>query len=272
MPALPKLFGRPAQRPDHFPEAGMTILRDAPGRERELWCRCDAGPHGFLSIAAHAHADALSLELRCGGVDVLADAGTYTYHAEPAWRRYFRSTLAHNTLEIEGRDQSVSGGPFLWTRQARSKTIEAEDSGSNGVARWAASHDGYERLPQRATHRREVHLDRRRRVLQIEDRVACRAPLSIRLVFHLGPQIECSLRGKVAELRWDDANGACHAVLQLPDDLSWQAVRGRSEPPLGWYSPEFGVRVPAWCLLGEGRIGDDSFLRSELRFEETAPC
>ena len=27
----------------------------------------------FLSIAAHAHADALSVEVRCDGVDILAD-------------------------------------------------------------------------------------------------------------------------------------------------------------------------------------------------------
>ncbi|MST34736.1 hypothetical protein GHK86_18660, partial [Acidimicrobiaceae bacterium USS-CC1] len=65
----------------------------------------------FLSIAAHAHADALAVEVRHGGVDVLADPGTYCYHGEPAWRAYFRSTLAHNTLELGGTDQATSGGP-----------------------------------------------------------------------------------------------------------------------------------------------------------------
>ena len=42
-----------------------------------------AGPHGFLSIAAHAHADALSVEVRHGGVEILVDPGTYCYHGEP---------------------------------------------------------------------------------------------------------------------------------------------------------------------------------------------
>jgi hypothetical protein len=266
---LPARLERPAARRDHFPDAGMTILRDTPGRDREIWCRCDAGPHGFLSIAAHAHADALSIELRCGGIDVLADPGTYTYHAEPAWRRYFRSTLAHNTLEVAGCDQSVSGGPFLWTQHAQSTEIEFGESESDGVARWAARHDGYERLPQCVTHRRNVELERQRRTLQIEDRVTCRAPLPVRLAFHLGPQIECELDGSLAALHWDDASGRCRAVLRLPDDLAWQAVRGRSEPPLGWYSPAFGVRVPAWCLLGEGRIGNGTTLRSEFWLEES---
>ena len=88
-PAVPKsgtapAVTRPASRPSHLADAGMTILR---GPE-EIWCRCDGGPHGFLSIAAHAHADALSIEVRYDGVDVLADPGTYCYHGQPEWREY----------------------------------------------------------------------------------------------------------------------------------------------------------------------------------------
>jgi len=50
---------RPGQRPSRFADAGLTLLRTS--GENEIWCRCDGGPHGFLSIAAHAHADALSV-------------------------------------------------------------------------------------------------------------------------------------------------------------------------------------------------------------------
>ena len=98
--------GRPAQRPSRFTDAGITLLRTAGPDAPEIWCRCDGGPHGYLSIAAHAHADALSVEVRYGGVDILADPGTYCYHGDLAWRSYFRSTIAHNTAELGGRDQS----------------------------------------------------------------------------------------------------------------------------------------------------------------------
>ena len=113
-----EVSGRPAARADRFPDAGISILRTAAADSPELWCRCDGGPHGFLSIAAHAHADALSVEVRYGGVDVLADPGTYCYHGEPAWRSYFQSTIGHNTVEVGGRWQSVRGGAFLWLRHA----------------------------------------------------------------------------------------------------------------------------------------------------------
>ena len=91
---------RPERRPAHFDDAGLTIMRSAADEGPEIWCRCDAGPHGFLSIAAHAHADALSVEVRHDGVEILADPGTYCYQGQADWRSYFRSTLGHNTVEI----------------------------------------------------------------------------------------------------------------------------------------------------------------------------
>ncbi|HSO64318.1 MAG TPA: heparinase II/III family protein, partial [Ornithinibacter sp.] len=61
---------RPLSPPRSFADAGIHVLRTGPGQGPEIWCRCDAGPHGFLSIAAHAHADALSVEVRHDGVEL----------------------------------------------------------------------------------------------------------------------------------------------------------------------------------------------------------
>ncbi|MDX3523358.1 alginate lyase family protein [Streptomyces scabiei] len=233
---------RPASRPDRFADAGLTILRGPEG----IWCRCDGGPHGFLSIAAHAHADALSLEVRHDGVDVLADPGTYCYHGQPEWRRYFRSTLGHNTLELDGTDQSVSGGPFLWTRQARSRVLVSGTSGE-GTARWCAEHDGY--AP--SVHRRRVELTAVSRELRVVDEV--RGPRrAVRLAFHLGPAIAADLSGRRAVLTWTRDGEDRSAVLDLPGQLTWSAHRGESDPPLGWYSAGFGRKEPATTLIGTG--------------------
>ncbi|MEU6990144.1 alginate lyase family protein [Streptomyces sp. NPDC046465] len=228
---------RPETRPDHFADAGMTILR---GPE-EIWCRCDGGPHGFLSIAAHAHADALSVEVRHDGVDVLADPGTYCYHGQPEWRQYFRSTLGHNTLQMDGADQSVSGGPFLWTRHAHSRVLVAEPK------RWCAEHDGYED----SVHRRRVELTAESQELKVIDEV--RGPgRTVRLAFHLGPDITADLVENRAVLTWTRDGEDRSAVLDLPGELSWQAHRGESGPPLGWYSAGFGRKEPTTTLVGSG--------------------
>ncbi|MEV5175971.1 alginate lyase family protein [Streptomyces flaveolus] len=233
---------RPENRPAHFTDAGMTILR-GPG---EIWCRCDGGPHGFLSIAAHAHADALSVEVRHDGVDVLADPGTYCYHGQPEWRRYFRSTLGHNTLQLDDGDQSVSGGPFLWTRHATSRVLVADTSGE-GVARWCAEHDGY----RPSVHRRRVELTAAEQEVRVVDEV--RGPRrAVRLAFHLGPAVTADLVGNRARLTWTRDGEDRSAVLVLPGELSWRAHRGETGPPLGWYSAGFGRKEPTTTLVGTG--------------------
>lgn len=255
----PPAVTRPARRPAHFPDAGMTILR---GPE-EIWCRCDGGPHGFLSIAAHAHADALSVEVRHDGVDVLADPGTYCYHGQPRWRQYFRSTLGHNTLQLDGRDQSVSGGPFLWTRHARSRVLVADTSGSfdGGTVRWCAEHDGY----RPSTHRRRVELTAASRELRVVDEV--RGPRrGVRLAFHLGPAIAADLVGNRAVLTWTRDGEDRSAALDLPGQLSWRAHRGESDPPLGWYSAGFGRKEPATTLVGTGFTDGTTAFSTVLRF------
>src|SRR5690348_13245928 len=157
-PSSRRVAGRPETRPARFEDAGIHLLRSRPEDGPEIWCRCDGGPHGFLSIAAHAHADALSVEVRYGGVEVLVDPGTYCYHGEPEWRSYFRSTLAHNTIEIDRTNQSVEGGPFLWSTHASSQ-VDQTDIGDSGPQTWSAQHTGYARLDPQLRHARTVALD-----------------------------------------------------------------------------------------------------------------
>ncbi len=256
--------GRPVQRPSRFADAGVTLLRTS--GENEIWCRCDGGPHGFLSIAAHAHADALSVEVRYAGVDVLADPGTYCYHGEPAWRSYFRSTIAHNTAELGGRSQSSERGPFMWVRHAHTREVEVIDDGD--IARWTAEHDGYASLDPPASHRRSVLLDRASRSVDIIDEIDAGCH-DVRLAFHLGPEVEAVLDGSCATLSWSQAAMPGAARLELPFVLQWSLHRGETDPILGWYSPGLGRRVPAFTLLGSGRCPPGAPLATRLEFLET---
>jgi hypothetical protein len=260
--AAHEVAGRPARRPWQFADAGTTVLRTKSGDAPEIWCRCDGGPHGYLRIAAHAHADALSVEVRYGGVDVLADPGTYCYHGEPAWRSYFRSTLAHNTVEIDGQSQSAEGGPFLWLRHADAREIGVQDIGD--AAEWTGEHDGYLALHPSARHRRRVWLDRISRSLDLVDEISG-GPHDVRLTFHLGPEVEADIDGESAFLRWPDASIPGAARLDLPP-LHWSVHRGETAPILGWYSPGLGRRVPAITLIGRGRSAPDEPLITRLEF------
>jgi hypothetical protein len=265
LPERHEIAGRPALRPFRFADAGTTLLRTSGNKLPEIWCRCDGGPHGYLSIAAHAHADALSVEVRYGGVDIFADPGTYCYHGEPAWRSYFRSTIAHNTAELDERNQSIEGGPFLWSRHARSTETDVMDDGD--VASWTAEHDGYLSLDPPALHRRSVLLDRASRIIDIVDQIEGGSH-DIRLAFHLGPEVQAELGGSGAILSWTAACTPGSARLELPPGLRWSLHRGETEPILGWYAPGFGRRVPAWTLLGRGRCEPGTPLTTRLEFAD----
>ena len=265
---------RPDQRPSRFEDAGITILRTTNAGSPEIWCRCDGGPHGYLSIAAHAHADALSVEVRYAGVDVLADPGTYCYHGEPAWRSYFRSTIAHNTVELAGQNQSKEGGPFLWLRQANARETEVTDDGN--IASWSAEHDGYLSLSPPVRHRRSVRLDRGSRAIDIIDDIQG-GEHDVRLAFHFGPAVHAELRDSSAVLSWPAPSApftpSVRAVpgaawLELSPELQWSLHRGETDPILGWYSRGLGQRVPACTLLGRGHVVPGKPLATRLVFLE----
>jgi len=99
----------------------------------------DAGPQGVLT-AGHGHADALSIQLiTTNGRPVLIDPGTFCYVCPE--RDRFRGTAAHNTLQVDGRDQAQPNGPFAWTSMPettvdRWRTSEAFDF-------FTGHHNGY---------------------------------------------------------------------------------------------------------------------------------
>ncbi|MEJ0024604.1 MAG: alginate lyase family protein [Rhizomicrobium sp.] len=245
-------------------DAGMAILRTGSGSD-EIWCRCDSGPHGFLSTAAHAHADALSIELRAGGVEIFADAGTYCYHTDPPWRRYFRSTAAHNTIALAGKDQAAQSGPFMWSQHTVSRLLALDGLEGGNVAAWTAEHSGYAPL----IHRRTVRLDRTARRLVIVDTISG-GDAPGRLSFLLGPHVECRLRENTALLDWMAEGGARHATVELPAQLHWRVARGAEDPIEGWYSESFGRKQPTFQLIGEGMFHGGADVTTMIAFGETA--
>lgn len=242
-------------------ESGLVVLRARSGTPSEIWCAFDAGPLGYLSIAAHGHADALSLELRYGGAPVLVDPGTYAYSGP--WRDWFRSTAAHNTIELGDTSQSESGGPFLWTRHARAKLLETDGIADDAPrAHAVGEHEGYVRQPFRGQHRRKVALDRQAATLTIRDELSAAGPTPPRMSWHLHPDISCRLAGTRAEL----VCGQAVLRLALPGALAWRAMGGSGNVGPGWYSPSFDVKRPTITLVGEGMLSDKLVLETALQF------
>jgi hypothetical protein len=132
-----------------FQTSGLYVMSGDSGRQLVI----DAGPQG-AHTAGHGHADALSLTARSGGADLLIDCGTFEYIGAGDERDRFRGTRAHNTLSVAGQDQAEPKGPFSWGRLPK---VEAEGwIIGQTFDLFAASHDGYSRLPNAVVHRRFV--------------------------------------------------------------------------------------------------------------------
>jgi uncharacterized heparinase superfamily protein len=137
----------------HFPDSGMVVWH---GRPWSVFL--DVGPVGPDYQPGHAHADTLSLECSYQGRRLLVDPGTYGYDRDER-RRYDRSTDAHNTVCIDGRDSSEVWHIFRVGRRAYPLGVEVHCQGDGLTA--TAGHDGYDHLPggPRHTRRLEVRQD-----------------------------------------------------------------------------------------------------------------
>ena len=232
----------------HAPDGGLVILRA--GRRRVL---VDVGPLGYLSIAAHGHADALAVGLAVDGHDLVGDPGTGSYFAHPDWRTAHRSTRAHATVAVDDLDQSVMGGPFLWTEHAAVR-VHAVDLAEGRVD---AEHDGYRRLPTPVTHRRVVDAPPDDDVLLVVDIVTAEgdgAPAPVRTTWPLHPDLAVDADGTV------DPDGTVVArrdggpVLRVVTTSSAPATawRLRGGDPgageLGWWSDRLEQRRPCWFV------------------------
>jgi len=100
----------------------------------------DAGPQG-TGRSGHGHADALSVKLAFGSRPWLVDAGTFCYIGRGDERNTFRGTRAHNTLAVDGLDQSEADGPFAWNFIPET-TAEIWIPGETFTL-FAGSHSGY---------------------------------------------------------------------------------------------------------------------------------
>jgi hypothetical protein len=153
--------------------SGYAVLRSGPVR-----IVFDVGELGYGSIAAHGHADALSVLVDVGNDVLVRDSGTGSY-VEVRGRDDYRTTAAHNTVVVNGRPQADPLGPHLWGRRFHT-TVEAS-SLTPELDYVRASHDGYR--PD-AEHTRSV-LFAKPDLLLVLDRVAGSGSVDAELTWHV---------------------------------------------------------------------------------------
>jgi hypothetical protein len=243
-----------------FPDGGYYVLGCDFDTSSEIRVVADAGPLGYTSIAAQGHADALSFTLSAGGREFLIDPGTYAFHMQERWRQYFRGTAAHNTVRVDGLDQSVQGGNFVWLAKARAGcSLWLSSAQKDSFEGW---HDGYMRLEDPVKHRRLIELDKTARTLLVEDTLEMEEAHDVELLFH------CSERCSV-----DACNGAyvlsrdglsVTLTLPLAEGAAAEVYCGSLSPLFGWVSRALDRREAAPTIVWRARLSGRSVLRTQI--------
>ncbi|MES2159786.1 MAG: alginate lyase family protein [Pseudomonadota bacterium] len=249
-----------AERPRMaFADGGYYLLGHGFGQADEVRAVIDCAPLGYLSIAAHGHADALAFTLSLGGEEFLIDPGTYAYHTQQAWRDYFRGTSAHNTVQVDGQDQSQIGGNFMWLHKARARPLAHQVE--QAVQLFEGEHDGYRRLADPVIHRRRIEFDTIKHVIVVKDTLQCRSEHSIALHWHFaeGCRVAAADGGVLVlgqrqglRMRCDWGDGPA-------------LLRGAQAPIAGWISRRFDEKQPTTTVIWRGKVTGTTEIVTELQ-------
>jgi len=239
------------------------------------------------------HADQLHLDLWRRGINLAQDAGTYLYNAPPPWDNRLTGCEVHNTLTVDGLDQMLRAGRFLYLDRALAQVVAGEPAlpTSDRPEAWSnltARHDGYRRLD--LIHQRAVAalpsggwlvedalLPLQKRFSASRPRTACLHWLlpdwpwrvhcdenGMRFVLSLtSPQevMQLSLQVK------DSPNGApVPAQIQIVRAGALLYGGGTVKPTWGWMSPTYGDKMPALAVRLSARRQPPFYLISEWSF------
>jgi uncharacterized heparinase superfamily protein len=203
-----------------FPDGGYHTQRSGWGPD-DAFLIFDCGP---LGEGGHGHYDLLSVEAFARGRPLLVDPGRFTYSEEPPnLRHWFRGTAAHNTVTVDGRDQT----PYTRKRPdgptAEGRFLGRTTAPGIDVLAGEARSPAYDAL-----HQRRITFVHGRHWV-IEDRLRGETEHEYDLRLHLAPG-HAAIDGETVR-----ADGL---TLQISG-----AAQIRLEP--GWIAPQYGTRVEA---------------------------
>ena len=243
---------KPPNLPTCKPETGTwAYLRDVDGNLRL------------------AHADQLHLDLWWQGMNITLDPGTYLYNAASPWDNPFPATEFHNTVTVNGLDQMTRISRFMYLDWVRGRIVE------QSLQKIVAEHYGYRKLG--VTHQRAVRYEEN--AWLVEDNLISKSQLSRAYRLHwLLPDWEWELeeRGQIIEIGLNFPQGFLKLTLHSSEisKQNFSLIRageliegnGDTFPTCGWYSPTYGVKIPALSLALEATASGTVKFISEFEF------
>ena len=216
--------GRSGRTNASFPHGGYFFQRSG-WESDDRYLVFDCGP---LGEGGHGHYDLLSVEIAAGGRPLVVDPGRYTYaEGEPNLRRWFKGTAAHNTVCVDGLDQTPYRRGKPRGPVAEGRLLGRFESPGLDVLVGQAVSPAYD-----AIHTRRVVFVRGEYWV-VEDRLEAFEHHRYELRWHLPADAE----GRVGLVGPDTVLAPGVALVVAPPH-AWHLESG-------WVAPDYGVKLPA---------------------------
>ncbi len=205
-------------------------------------CVIDCGSISPDYQPGHTHCDVLSYELAIDGQRCIVNSGLYDYE-DSEERRYCRSTRAHNTVEIDGKEQSEIWGQFRVARRAKVLSASLEQEQESGYV-FNGSYSPYWGVKENIVHSREVN--QRDEKWIFSDEITGHGEHTVRNFIHIHPDIDC--------VKENDGYILVNGIDKLAKITFSDAVNVSLEED--WYYPEFGIKKKniVLQLFNHGRL------------------
>lgn len=207
----------------------------------KFFCIIDGAPIGPDYNPGHAHADNLSYELFFKDRKIVVDSGTFAYDIDE-FRLYTRGTAAHNTIQVDFKDQSEIWSSFRVARRA-AVTCGFIREMPQGYIHVQGGHDGYKRLRQKIYHTRNVF--KYKGLFLFWDHLSGKGECEVNNRIHLSPEISIYKSGKSFFLKMREK--PLIKVEFFGEDIICKIEKG-------WYCPEFGRKERNYCIDFCGRV------------------
>jgi len=241
----------PPERKDwSAPVGGYYLVRSDQGLAFTRFARLRDRP---------AQADFLHVDLWWRGVNLALDPGTFSYHQAAPWDNALGRTSVHNTVTVAGQDQMEQVSRFLWLPWMSGWVATARRSDLGDLALWEAEHDGYTRLVKGAVHGRAL-VQLGERGWLVLDRVAGPPPARLHWLLCDAPHEFNAAQGRLGlELEagpvWVQTGTTGVAGAKAETTL----VRADPASTRGWWSPRYGLKLPALSLALEVQAQEAGF-------------
>ncbi|MBS4200633.1 heparinase II/III family protein [Bacillus sp. FJAT-49732] len=213
-----------------YTDAGIAIFRSNWSfNDRQLYLKFIAGFHS----RTHKHADDLSVLLSIGKTDFLVDSGKYNYQEKNPYRRYFRSTMAHNTVTVN----------------RKSYEIEDEQVGKSKIISFSYNEEyshvsGIHTLYPGVKIKRTILYLKQSEAVLIFDEITSLKLRTYSQIFNIGKDVNTSKITKKNILLDSILDGKTIELIQLNHVTEFKQYKGNDEPIFGWQSSVFNKKYP----------------------------